>query len=156
MKKLLGAAAAVALAGAGLAAYRRRERLARWWDYNRAKTRLILLCRTDEEAAGATPSKADRSSILQADHAAELLERACRRFAERPLFVCRDGTRYTYGEVWRRVESLAGALHALGVRPQDRVGLCSFSSVDWIVADIACLYLNAVSVPLDHQSTQEQ
>ena len=156
MRKLLGVAAAFALAGTGLALYRYRERLSRWRSYARAQARLTDLCKVDPEVALAKPTLADREDILQADTAAGLLERACLRFAERPLFVCRDETRTSYSEVWQRVERLAGALQARGLKPQDRVGLCGFSGVDWIVADMACLYLNLVSVPVDHQITQEQ
>ncbi len=156
MKRLLATAAALTFVGAGFALYRYRERLGRWRSYARAQARLKYLGATDPEVDAARPTPEDRQDILQADTAVGLLKRACQRFAERPLFVRRDGTRVSYSEVWQRVERLAGALQAQGVKPQERVGLCSFSSVDWIVVDIACLYLNLVSVPVDHQVTQEQ
>ena len=47
MKKLLGVAAALALAGTGLALYRYRERLSRWRSYARAQARLTYLCKVD-------------------------------------------------------------------------------------------------------------
>ncbi len=92
----------------------------------------------------------------------DCLALACELYATRPCFgerafvieggrlAWRPALRYvTYAELWARVRSLATGLVELGVLdPGSLVGLCGFASVDWVVADLACLYLAAVSVPL--------
>ncbi|AUX39065.1 oxidoreductase [Sorangium cellulosum] len=97
----------------------------------------------------------DRSSI-------EILALACSLHADRPAlgaraFTVEDGVlrylpRYqtlSYAELWARVQQFASGLRHGGlVQPGDRVAISGFASVDWLVADFACLYLAAVSVPL--------
>jgi fatty acid CoA ligase FadD9 len=87
---------------------------------------------------------------------------ACDLYADRPCFaervvVAHDGqTRMlpsfhpvTFAQLWRRIEALASGLHRAGVgEPGTLVGIAGFPSVDWVLADLACLYLAAVSVPL--------
>lgn len=55
----------------------------------------------------------------------------------------------SYGEVWSRASAFASGLVREGfAKTGDLVGICGFGSTDWVVADLACLYLAAVSVPL--------
>src|SRR5687768_5833332 len=55
----------------------------------------------------------------------------------------------SYADVWQRVTALASGWAHLGVvHPGHMVGICGFASPDWMVADLACLYRGAVSVPL--------
>ncbi|WP_437677068.1 thioester reductase domain-containing protein [Sorangium sp. So ce131] len=97
----------------------------------------------------------DRPSI-------ELIALACSLYADRPALGARAFTveggelRYlpsydtlSYAELWARVQAFASGLRRGGlVLPGERVAISGFASVDWIVADFACLYLAAVSVPL--------
>ena len=62
----------------------------------------------------------------------------------------------TYEEVWRRVERVATTWSRENiVRPGAFVGLCGFTGADLIVAELACLYLAGVSVPLQPSLPQE-
>ena len=90
------------------------------------------------------------------------LARSCEMHAERPCLAERafelvgGSVRYRpeyrairYADLWARVCHLASGLAASGFAAKgDRVGLSGFSGIDWVVADLACLYLGAVSVPL--------
>ena len=72
--------------------------------------------------------------------------------AARPDAVCLrdlDGAVLTYGEVVERVERRAAGLHALGVRPGDRVVLMMDNSVDMLLAWFAVNRLGAVEVPVN-------
>ncbi|WP_424188057.1 non-ribosomal peptide synthetase [Actinokineospora sp. G85] len=59
-----------------------------------------------------------------------------------------DGT-LTYGELDARANQLAHALVELGVRPGDRVGLCTEKSTATVVAMLAVMKAGAAYVPLD-------
>ena len=59
-------------------------------------------------------------------------------------------------EFGQNVIRTAHALHALGIRPGDRVGLLSENRPEWSTADIATLLLKAVTVPLYTTLTAEQ
>jgi fatty acid CoA ligase FadD9 len=84
----------------------------------------------------------------------ECLETACRLYSDRPCLGHRVAgearfRHVSYGEVWRRVAALASGLSHAGVAGAGSfVGLVGFGSPDWVIADLACLYLGAVSVPL--------
>jgi fatty acid CoA ligase FadD9 len=61
----------------------------------------------------------------------------------------RDYRYFTFAEIWERVAAFSSGLAHEGlVPPGTLVGICGFGSIDWVVADLACLYLSAVSVPL--------
>ncbi|APR83696.1 Long-chain-fatty-acid--CoA ligase [Minicystis rosea] len=92
----------------------------------------------------------------------ETVALACSLYADRPALgerasVVEDGKRrslarfdtLSYADLWSRVQTFASGLHHGGlVEPGDRVAISGFASIDWVVADLACLYLAAVSVPL--------
>jgi long-chain acyl-CoA synthetase len=59
-------------------------------------------------------------------------------------------------EFGQNVARTAHALHAWGVRPGDRIAILSENRPEWPVADIACLLLGAVTVPLYTTLTAEQ
>lgn len=62
----------------------------------------------------------------------------------------------TSHEFGRGVARTARALHAWGIRPEDRVAILSENRPEWPIADIACLLLGAVTVPLYTTLTAEQ
>jgi fatty acid CoA ligase FadD9 len=55
----------------------------------------------------------------------------------------------SFHAVWERIRALAtGSTEAGSVTHGDFVGICGFASIDFVVADLACLYAGAISVPL--------
>lgn len=62
----------------------------------------------------------------------------------------------TYGELWRRIATLAVALQKLGVQRGDHVGIMSDNRQEWLVTDFALLSLGAVDVPRGSDSTMEE
>ena len=57
-------------------------------------------------------------------------------------------SRLTYGMLDRMVVRLAGTLHQLGLRPGDRLAICSQNRPKWVITDLACNYLGVISVPV--------
>jgi long-chain acyl-CoA synthetase len=53
----------------------------------------------------------------------------------------------SYGELFRRIQTLAAGLQALGIRPGDRVAIFADNSPRWLMADLATLFTGAVNVP---------
>lgn len=68
-------------------------------------------------------------------------------FGERPL-IRDDREALTYREFAERVEGAAADLHLAGVRPGDRVALCSRNRVESAVMIWACARLDAIAVGL--------
>lgn len=82
-----------------------------------------------------------------------------REHGERPaqrIRVGDDWRTWTYAQFGARVEQLAGWLIDQGVEPGDRVAIFSGNRPEWHVADFACLYVGAVSVPIFANSSPEQ
>ncbi len=69
--------------------------------------------------------------------------------------VC-DGERITYGALAARVDEVAAALAALGVRRGDHVGICLGNSIRWIVLFHAIARLGAVTVPVNTRLKAEE
>ena len=81
------------------------------------------------------------------------------RHGGRPAFRHRTGetlVTYTYAELAERVEALATALIALGIRRGDRVGLISDNRPEWIVSDLACINIGAPDVPRGSDTTPKE
>lgn len=90
---------------------------------------------------------------------AESLLRAIDRTPNARALLHRVGGRWegiSSAEVLRRVASLSRALVALGVRPDDRVGLFSPNRPEWHIADFAVLGLGAVTVPIYFNEAPER
>src|SRR3990172_1362226 len=81
----------------------------------------------------------------------ELLLESFRRFDKPDLFWHKQGGEWKKiptRTVVARVVSLAQALQKLGLRKGERVGLLSENRPEWQVADLACLGLGLINVPL--------
>ena len=63
---------------------------------------------------------------------------------------------YSWGELLQQVQAFAWVLKNLGITRGNRVGILAESGLEWIVADLACHYVKAVSVPLSTQISQRQ
>ncbi len=128
----------------------------------RSSERLRRMLAGDRELQGAMPSDEALEVVRSRTTAIETLETAFDLYADRACFGERavaiaGADRHlspgfqtvTYREVWSRTCAFASGLVRAGlVRTGDFVGICGFGSVDWVVADLACTYLAAVSVPL--------
>jgi long-subunit acyl-CoA synthetase (AMP-forming) len=67
-----------------------------------------------------------------------------------------DGVSITFGEYAQRVQRLAGALHALGVRPGDPVGFMLTNRPEFHLLDAAAMHLGAVPFSIYNTSSPEQ
>ena len=70
---------------------------------------------------------------------------------DRSVFLERAGGAWTSVDcdgLLKRIENLACAIRALGMRGGDRVALIAHDCVDWIVADFATLFAGCVVVPI--------
>ncbi|MCS5631622.1 MAG: long-chain fatty acid--CoA ligase, partial [Pirellulaceae bacterium] len=65
-------------------------------------------------------------------------------------------TWFTWQELWQQVSKSAYGLQNLGVCDGNRVGISAENCWQWIIADLACQYLRAVSVPLSTQLSWQQ
>jgi long-chain acyl-CoA synthetase len=59
-------------------------------------------------------------------------------------------------EMLARVQRIAAGLHAIGVRPGDRVALLSESRVEWTLTDAGCIFAGAINVPIYPTLTPNQ
>jgi natural product biosynthesis luciferase-like monooxygenase protein len=78
----------------------------------------------------------------------DLIEDQVQRTPDRIAVIFND-QRMTYTELDRRADQLARYLSYLGVRPEDRVGICMRRSIDMMVALLAVLKAGGAYVPLD-------
>ncbi len=72
------------------------------------------------------------------------------RFAGRPALAEAEGARtWTYAELWRDVERLAGELAARGVRPGETVVFQLFNGPEFALCWLAALRLGAIATPIN-------
>ena len=67
-----------------------------------------------------------------------------------------DGKRFTYAKLAERVNKLANALAALGIGKGDRIAMIQVNCNEHIEAYFAAAKLDALYVPLNFRSTQEE
>jgi acyl-CoA synthetase (AMP-forming)/AMP-acid ligase II len=60
-----------------------------------------------------------------------------------------SGRRLTYAELWDLGRTVAGGLHAAGIKPRDRVAIDLPNGVDWVVACVGAVMRGAVVVPIN-------
>ncbi len=83
--------------------------------------------------------------------AGDYLRLSAERYPGRDCFVFDDGSSRTFAETNRRVNQLAGALHARRVRKGDRVAILATDSGEYVEVLMACMKLGAVYVPLNNR-----
>jgi len=72
------------------------------------------------------------------------------RFADRPALAEAEGERtWTYAELWRDVERLAGELGARGVRPGETVVFQLFNGPEFALCWLAAMRLGAIPTPIN-------
>lgn len=72
-------------------------------------------------------------------------------FAEQEQLVFED-VRFTYGELWERIQRTANALRGLGVRRGDRVAVLQTNSHQYVEAYFAAAALGAVFIPVNYRA----
>lgn len=80
-----------------------------------------------------------------------LFEGSVNKFAENPLVWEKFEGKYkkiTFREIRESVYSFASGLMGLGVKKGDRIALLSEGRSEWLVSELAILYLGAINVPL--------
>jgi benzoate-CoA ligase len=85
--------------------------------------------------------------------ARDVLERNVAR-AAKPAYIDDSGA-CSYGDLAARVRSVAGALHALSVRREERVFLCLQDTVDFPAAFLGALYAGVVPVAVNTMLTAD-
>ncbi len=88
-----------------------------------------------------TDTTEGRASTTPASVAAMFFDRV-RKSADREAFRKLDGDRcvsVTWQEAGEQVEQLAAGLLALGIQPEQRIGIASSTRYEWIVADLAIM-----------------
>lgn len=127
----------------------------------------------DPEIARLRPLPEVLESLQRCGSSAAIVKRICEAYADRPALgsrayrvvpdaeLGRSKLSYqshfdtlTYGELWHRTVRLATGWDASGLaRSGAFVGICGFGSPEFVLAELACLYLGAVSVPLQTSLT---
>ncbi|KAA9158250.1 AMP-binding protein [Amycolatopsis acidicola] len=78
--------------------------------------------------------------------------RAAERFGDREAVV--DGpVRLTYAELYERIRRCAGLFLEEGIRPGDRIAICSPNTYHWVIAALGALHAGAVLVPISTRFT---
>jgi long-chain acyl-CoA synthetase len=100
----------------------------------------------DPALADISPARADLGMIVAS---------SAHRFGPKPALIA-AGRVLTYLELDELCGRVAGGLHALGVRPGDRVSLYSPNRWEWVVAYHAALRAGAVVNPINVMLTAEE
>jgi fatty-acyl-CoA synthase len=78
------------------------------------------------------------------------LDRTTARFPDREALVCvHQGLRYTYAAFHAAVEEIARGLLALGIAPQERVGIWSPNRAEWALLQYASAKVGAILVNIN-------
>lgn len=90
-----------------------------------------------------------------ADTFADALHETFQTHATRPAVV-HQGRTFTYADLLAYATEGAAWLHSLGVKPGDRVVLCTSDKLSFLLAHLATLFSGAVTVPLNPRFTREE
>ncbi len=96
---------------------------------------------------------------MTAETLGRLFERSTKTWPTRTALRIAEGSDFavtSYAELGQEITWLGAALIDLGVEHGDRVGIFSGNRPEWLVADLACLHIGAVTVPLYQTSTPHQ
>ena len=85
----------------------------------------------------------------------DLVREQAGRSPNQTALICPQG-RFSYSDLAARAAQVAGAMHALGVRRGDRVGLLMSNRVEWLDICLGACVLGAVTVPLSSWSTRAE
>ena len=91
----------------------------------------------------------------------QMFDRLCKKYAGTGRYVYKyklEGkyVGITYDEFYRKVELLAHGLRAMGIKQGEKVAIISENRPEWPIADLACLSLGLVDVPIFPTLTAKQ
>ncbi len=91
----------------------------------------------------------------------QMFDRLCKKYAGSGRYVYKykvDGkyAGISYDELYRKVELLSHGLHAIGLKQGERVAILSENRPEWPIADLACLALGLIDVPIFPTLTAKQ
>ncbi len=91
----------------------------------------------------------------------QMFDRLCKKYAGTGRYVYKyklEGkyVGITYDEFYRKVELLAHGLHLMGIKQGEKVAIISENRPEWPIADLACLSLGLVDVPIFPTLTAKQ
>jgi fatty acid CoA ligase FadD9 len=126
-----------------------------------AVRRIAHLAGDDPEIRAARVSPLQLEALrASGGSAVERIAAACEQFSDRPCLGVRAPREagafavVSFGEIWSRATTVAAAMRGEGIAATgDLIGIYGSTSVDWIVVDLACLCLGAVSVPLPRSAS---
>jgi len=72
-------------------------------------------------------------------------------FPDQEILVFGD-RRWTYGQLWRRVQQIGNALRSIGVGPGDRVAVLQTNSDDYVATYFATALIGGVFVPVNYRA----
>ena len=78
------------------------------------------------------------------------LEAVAAAYPDREALIVRhQGVRWTYAELWDRIDELARALLARGLQPGDRVGIWAPNCAEWVLTQFATARIGAILVNIN-------
>jgi long-chain acyl-CoA synthetase len=85
----------------------------------------------------------------------DYLSEAARNWPDRPALLFK-GSKITYGQLEKESDSLAAALVAIGVKPDDRVALCLPNCPQFVIAEFAAWKAGAIASPFNPTYTDRE
>ena len=97
---------------------------------------------------------------LTAYHFVSLFRNNVQQYPQKDALMGRDAASQWKGITWETLGNtttlLSKALLSLGVQPQETIGILSQNTPQWSLADLACLQIRAITVPIYTTNTAEQ
>lgn len=98
---------------------------------------------------------------LKAYHYVSLFRTNIKKYSNKPALMGRNTTDNSWNAIsWKEVGNIATrlskALLSQGIRPQDTVGILAQNTPQWTLADLSCLQIRAIPVPIYTTNTAEQ
>ena len=61
----------------------------------------------------------------------------------------------TWSNYYKKITQFGGSLLSIGIQPGDRIAIMSNTRFEWAISDLAIIGIQAVTVPIYHNSTPE-
>lgn len=87
------------------------------------------------------------------------LEFAGKNIFDRDIFYTKEDDEYnalTFGDLTRQIYNVIQYLKKSGINEGDKVAIISENRVEWVVTDIACMFLKLISIPVYTSLSAEQ